>query len=261
MLCNPGDYILAEEYTFSSAIENAIPVGVRIAPVSMDEQGLIPHALDEVMTNWDVNARGARKPNIIYLIPTGQNPTGSTHSAQRRREVYGVCQKHDLIIVEDEPYYFLQMQEYLGVDTPISPPVAGYDEFLKSLVPSYLSMDVDGRVVRLESFSKVISPGSRTGYIVASNQIITQFLRHSEGSTQNPSGISQLLLYKILEESWGHKGFLDWLKVIQVSYTKRRNSLLAACEKHLPSSIASWRAPSAGMFVCSFIPNLAADPY
>lgn len=164
-----------EEYTFSSAVEAALPHGVKVEPVKMDEQGLLPESLDQILTNWDEGAKGARKPFLLYTIPTGQNPTGATQSVQRRRDVYKVAQKHDLYIAEDEPYYFLQMQPYTGAGSASPPPPSSHDEFIRSLVPSYLSLDVDGRVCRFESFSKVVSPGSRVGWIVASEQVIDRF--------------------------------------------------------------------------------------
>ncbi|KAJ5129821.1 uncharacterized protein N7515_005860 [Penicillium bovifimosum] len=249
IFCERGDYILMEEYTFASAVETATPLGVKVAGIPMDEQGLLPEAMDDILSNWDSNAReGARKPHVLYTIPTGQNPTGATQSAERRRAVYKVAQKHDLIIIEDEPYYFLQMQPYTSGDSTPVPPPSNHEEFIKSLVPSFLSMDVDGRVVRLESFSKVISPGTRVGWIVASEQIVERFIRAFEVSSQNPSGISQLTLYKLLDEHWGHSGYLDWLINLRMSYTARRDSLVHACEQHLPREIAHWEAPAAGMF-------------
>ncbi|GMF78695.1 unnamed protein product [Aspergillus oryzae] len=202
---------MMEEYTFSSAQETALPQGLKVAPVKMDEEGLLPESLDEVLSNWDESARGARKPFVLYTIPTGQNPTGATQQAERRKAVYKVAQKHDVYIVEDEPYYFLQMQPYAGADGEPVPPPANHEEFIKSLIPSYLSLDTDGRVLRLESFSKVLAPGSRVGWAVGSEQIIERFTRTCETSSQNPSGISQLVLYKLLEEQWGHAGYLDWL--------------------------------------------------
>ncbi|KAJ5467618.1 Pyridoxal phosphate-dependent transferasemajor regionsubdomain 2 [Penicillium sp. IBT 31633x] len=248
VLCERGDYILMEEYTFASAAETAFPLGIKVAGIPMDGQGLLPEAMDDILTNWDVAARGARKPYVLYTIPTGQNPTGATQSAERRHAVYKVAQKHDLIIVEDEPYYFLQMQPYAGEDASPVPPPSNHEEFIKSLVPSFLSMDIDGRVIRLESFSKVISPGSRVGWIVASEQIIERFTRTFEVSSQNPSGIAQIALFKLLDEHWGHAGYLDWLINLRMSYTARRDSLVHACEKHLPREIAHWEAPAAGMF-------------
>jgi aromatic amino acid aminotransferase I len=234
-----------EEYTFSSAQETALPQGVNVAPVKMDEQGL----LDDVLSNWDEKVRGARKPFVLYTIPTGQNPTGATQSAERRKEIYKVAQKHNIYIIEDEPYYFLQMQPYTGADSAPVPPPANHEEFVKSLIPSYLSIDVDGRVLRVESFSKVLAPGSRTGWVVGSEQVIERFLRNTEVSAQHPSGISQLMLFKLLDEHWGHLGYFDWLINLRMQYTNRRNIMVQACEKHLPQEIASWIAPAAGMFV------------
>lgn len=244
VLCERGQYILAEEYSFSSALETAAPLGIRIAAVKMDEQGLLPEDMDQVLSNWDEKERGAPKPHVLYTIPSGQNPTGATQSAERRAEIYKVAQKHDVFIVEDEPYYFLQMQPYKS-DVP---PPTTREEFLKVLLPSFLKMDVDGRVLRLESFSKVLSPGSRAGWIVASEQIIERFTRHFETSTQTPSGFTQICLFKLLDEEWGHSGYLDWLMYMRKEYTQRRDNLLVACEEHLPQEVVTWVAPSAGMF-------------
>lgn len=120
-------------------------------------------------------------------------------------------------------------------------------------------MDIDGRVMRLDSFSKVIALGSRVGWITASEQIVKRFVWHSEVSTQNPSGISQLVVFKLLDEAWGLEGYLDWLVHLRMEYTKRRDNICHACEKYVPRKIASWTTPAAGMFVSvspSFMPPL-----
>jgi len=248
MFTKPGDWILSEEFTFPAATETALPMGVRFAGVAMDEDGMLADALDHVLSTWCEHSRGGPKPFLLYTVPTGQNPTGSTQTLQRRREIYAVAQKHDLYILEDEPYYFLQMQPYAGPDAPEVPPPESHDEFLKSLVPSYLSLDVDGRVMRIDSFSKVIAPGSRVGWITASEQICQRYHMHADFSTQGPSGVSQLMLFKLLEEHWGHAGYLDWLIHIRMEYTARRNVILEACDWYLPTEIVSWSSPAAGMF-------------
>jgi aromatic amino acid aminotransferase I len=249
MLSRPGDMMLSEEYTFSAAVETALPLGVRVAGVPMDAEGLLPDAMDSLLSNWDVAARGARKPHLLYTVPSGQNPTGATQSAVRRRAIYDVCQRHDVYIIEDEPYYFLQMAPYQP-DSPstLPPPPASHAEFLANLVPSYLSMDVDGRVMRLDSFSKVLSPGSRVGWVTASQQLVEKYQKHADVSTQGPAGMSQLIVWKLLDEHWGHAGYLDWLIHIRMEYTKRRNVILQACDKYLPKDVVSWQAPMAGMF-------------
>jgi aromatic amino acid aminotransferase I len=248
MFTRPGDVILSETYTFSAFVETARPMGVRVCGVSIDAEGLLPDDLDHILSSWDVNARGARKPHLLYTVPTGQNPTGATQSAPRRKALYSICQKHDIYIIEDEPYYFLQMQPYTGPAAPSVPPPSSHAEFLESLVPSYLSLDTDGRVLRLDSFSKVICPGSRIGWLTASAEVIEKFQKHADVSTQNPAGMSQLILFKLLDEHWGHAGYLDWLIYIRMEYTKRRDTILQACEKYLPQEVMSWNPPMAGMF-------------
>ncbi|CAG8974252.1 hypothetical protein HYALB_00009741 [Hymenoscyphus albidus] len=249
IFCERGDYVLSEEYTFASAVETALPLGIKFAAVKMDAEGLLPESMDEVLTNWDVNARGARKPRVLYTVPSGQNPTGATQGTARRHAIYKVAQKHDCYIFEDEPYYFLQMQPYTGPDSPAVPPPKNNEEFLKALIPTYLSMDIDGRVMRMDSFSKVIAPGTRVGWITASEQIVERFIRHNECGVQNPSGLSQVFLYKMLDESWGHAGYLGWLINLRLQYTSRRDAILHACEKFLPKNIVSWNPPAAGMFL------------
>ncbi|KAL9598926.1 MAG: hypothetical protein Q9219_004192 [cf. Caloplaca sp. 3 TL-2023] len=248
MFTNRGDMLLTEEYSFCSAIETAAPLGVSCVGIKMDGEGLLPSDMDHILTHWSESDRCAPKPFLLYTVPSGQNPTGATQSAQRRRELYAVAQKHDIYIIEDEPYYFLQMQPYTGPGAPDVPPPASHEEFIDALVPSLLSMDTDGRVMRLDSFSKVISPGSRVGWITASAQIVERFVRHSEVSTQHPSGISQIVLFKLLDETWGHAGYLDWLIWLRLDYTQRRDNIVRACERYLPREVSSWNPPAAGMF-------------
>lgn len=199
-----------------------------------------------------IRPRRRRRTLSPLSHPTGQNPTGTTQSLQRRKEIYAIAQKHDVYILEDEPYYYLQMQPYTGPSSPSIPAPASHEEFISSLVPSYLSIDTDGRVMRMDSFSKVIAPGLRMGWIVASEQIVERYIRNAEVSTQPPSGVSQLLLFKLLEETWGHGGYLDWLVNIRMEYTSRRDNICDACERHLPEEVASFVPPAAGMFVSSF---------
>ena len=248
MFLQHGDYVISEEYSFATAVETSHPMGCRFVGVKMDEEGMLPESLDSILTNWDVEARGARKPFLVYTVPTGHNPTGSTLSTVRRKAVYKVAQKHDLVLIEDEPYYFLQMQPYVSGDSTPAPMPKTNEEFIATLVPSLLSMDVDGRVIRLDSFSKVLSPGARCGWIVASQQVCERFQRHSEVSVQQPSGFTQVIFHRLLDEQWGHGGYLQWLLNLRVQYTARRNALMAACEKYLPREVASWTPPAAGMF-------------
>ena len=277
MLTRPGDAILSEEYTFSAAVETAMPMGLTVVGVPMDGEGLVAEAMDEMLSNWDPQERRAGKPSVLYTVPTGQNPTGATQGRGRRMEVYRVAQRHDLTIIEDEPYYFLQMEDYRSdevshtngdsskdnidgekndsndASSSSSNPHSKYSTFLSSLLPSLLSLDTDGRVLRLDSFSKVLAPGARIGWVTGPEQLISTYTRHADVSTQCPSGMSQLILFKLLEEHWGHAGYLDWLMHLRRSYTERRNGMMRACEIKLPREVVSWEVPKAGMFVSVFL--------
>ncbi|OAA79998.1 Pyridoxal phosphate-dependent transferase, major domain protein [Akanthomyces lecanii RCEF 1005] len=248
MFCdkNRRDAVLTEEFSFSTALETIEPLGVGTFGTPIDSQGIIPEAMDDLLSNWDESTRGFRKPHVIYTVPSGQNPTGATQGAERRRAIYAVAQKHDMVIIEDEPYFFLQMEPYGQNQDGTTGTV---DEFVDSLVQPYVSIDVDGRVMRLDSFSKVLAPGSRLGWVVASQQLIERYQRHAEVASQGPSGFSQVILHKLLDETWGHEGYLKWLMNLRTEYTLKRNALMAACEKHLPQNIVSWTPPAAGMFV------------
>ncbi|KAL2271122.1 hypothetical protein VTJ83DRAFT_493 [Remersonia thermophila] len=251
MLCDgPGrrDTLLTEEFAFSTALETAAPLGVGVAGVPMDEQGLLPGEMDRILAEWRPEERGGgRRPHVLYTVPSGQNPTGATQGARRRREVYEVARKWDVLIVEDEPYYYLQMGPP-GERKKEQEGSQGLEGFLDGLLPSYLSMDVDGRVVRMDSFSKVVVPGSRLGWITASAQLIERFVRHAEVANQGPSGFSQVILHKLLDERWGHEGYLRWLMHLSDEYTKRRDVIVAACSEFLPKEVVSWNPPLAGMF-------------
>ncbi|VVT48567.1 uncharacterized protein SAPINGB_P001842 [Magnusiomyces paraingens] len=238
-----GDVIFAEQFTFSSAAETVHANGVKIFPVPTDLEGIDAEAFAEILANWE-----GPIPKLLYTIPTGQNPTGGTMPAERRKKVYDLACKYDFIIVEDEPYYFLQMHEYkFGATAADLPPVPSHDEFLKSLVPSYLSLDTEGRVLRLDSFSKVLAPGSRLGWIVGQERLIERFLRQHEVTIQVASGFSQAILNGMLHR-WGQEGYLDWLIQLRRNYTLKRNVALDAVKKYVPSEVADWIAPSAGMF-------------
>ena len=247
-LLSRGDVLLTEEYTYSSAIESARPMGIRTVGIKMDEQGLIPAHLNQILTSWDAEKRKAKKPWVLYTVPTGQNPTGATQDAERRREIYNVAQRHDMLIIEDEPYYFLQM-----LPSSSAPPEEDNNTstttFLRSLLPSYLSMDSDGRVIRLDSFSKLLSPGLRTGWMTGPEQVIERVIRQHETSVQNPSGLSQLILHRLLDEHWGHEGFFRWLMWLRRQYTRRRDVVVKACQQGLPSEVVRWNVPTAGMFL------------
>ncbi|KAL7412740.1 pyridoxal phosphate-dependent transferase [Mrakia frigida] len=263
--------VLAERCTFGSAINTGRQAfNIKFWPIEMDGEGLLPESLDSVMTNWDVSKQG-QKPGLLYTIPCGQNPTGSVPSDQRYQEIYELGQKHDLIIMEDDPYYWLQYQPYVAdlderaklLDEALGklPPTPSHpsEEDLGLLaeafngfagVRSHLSRDVDGRVVRLDTFSKIFAPGLRMGWIVCNEKFAERIYRIAETSTQPPSCLTQSLLASYLspDHGWGTGGFLRWISGVRTDYQKKRDSFLDSLAKFAPEEYVSTTHTRGGMF-------------
>lgn len=246
VFCNRGDTILAEAYSFSSSLYAAEAQGVNVFPVPLDEFGIIPEKLESIMDNWNPETP---KPKLLYTIPTGQNPTGSSLSDDRKAKIYRIAQKHNFIIIEDEPYYFLQMEPYVkDASAREKKTYSSHDEFIQSLAKSFISLDTDGRVVRLDSFSKVLAPGTRLGWIVGSKKILEPYLRLHEMTIQAPSGFTQSLVAGTLNR-WGQDGYVDWLIGLRHEYTHKRDVAIDALYKYLPKgSFIKINPPIAGMF-------------
>ncbi|MCJ1354078.1 MAG: hypothetical protein MMC33_004065 [Icmadophila ericetorum] len=261
----PG--LLVEKFAYMNAIQAARPRGMNIVPVAIDAEGMLaagPGGLEDVLENWDFT-RGKR-PHLIYTVTIGQNPTSGTLGVQRRRDIYAVCCKYDVLIVEDDPYWYLQFpsanahslaargiphnssplpsyDSIAGTQNYNSPKSSGYP-FLDSLVPSYLSVDTQGRVIRLDTFSKTVAPGCRLGWITAQPAIVERFLRITEASTQQPSGFVQSIIAELIMGSqsdsgsggakdgsgWNTSGWVRWLEGLRGNYERRMNVMCTVLE-------------------------------
>lgn len=247
--CNVGDFILSEEFSFSSTMNAAKAQGVKSVALKMDQYGIIPEYLIHLLDNWPVDLK---KPKLLYTIPTGQNPLSSSLSVERKKLIYEVLQKHDILIVEDEPYYFLQTGEYVDKTQRKEVKFANHQEFIDSLATSFLSLDTDGRVIRMESYSKILAPGFRLGFIAGSSAIIKQLLAYHLMSIMSPSSFSQVFLNELLN-SWKQEGYLDWLIGLRHEYTLKRDGTLDFLLESVPqdlieNGILRVNPPVAGMF-------------
>ncbi|XP_077866065.1 kynurenine/alpha-aminoadipate aminotransferase, mitochondrial-like, partial [Saccoglossus kowalevskii] len=117
MLVSPGDNILMETPTYPGTLAVVKPLGCNILDIETDGEGLKPNHLRHIMSRWDPKDTRKSKeevpdiPRILYTIPNGGNPTGTGISAIRRQEIYQIAQKYNLLIVEDDPYYYLQFNK------------------------------------------------------------------------------------------------------------------------------------------------------
>ncbi|KAJ7180012.1 pyridoxal phosphate-dependent transferase [Mycena crocata] len=222
-VCNPGDGVLVSKWTYPSAMASMQPYGIKPVPVDIDGQGMRSDALRTILTEWDETARGMPRPRVIYAVPIGENPTGTTTGAARKIEIYKIC-------VEDDPYFVLQEGPYVpkaqrGHNQTFGDGSDDEWRFISSLEPSYLKFDYQGRVIRLDTFSKTIAPGCRLGWYTCNPMFAERLERAAETSTQAPCGFGQSLVTATLLE-WGYEGYIRWLKALRLQYTLRRNTLL-----------------------------------
>uniref|UniRef100_A0A673BY29 Aminotransferase class I/classII large domain-containing protein n=1 Tax=Sphaeramia orbicularis TaxID=375764 RepID=A0A673BY29_9TELE len=211
MLVNPGDNVLLDAPTYSGTLAALQPLGCNLINVSSDQHGMIPSALKEVLSRWapsEVHEPGSSAPKVLYTIPNGGNPTGASMTAQRKKEIYELARQYDMLIIEDDPYYFLQ--------------------FDKPWAPTFLSMDVDGRVIRTDSFSKILSSGLRIGFVTGPKPLVDRVVLHIQASTMHTSSFTQVIP-KLNTHGSCH------LKIVVFS---------CVCV-----DVAEWHAPSAGMFL------------
>ncbi|KAF8076347.1 pyridoxal phosphate-dependent transferase [Lyophyllum atratum] len=224
-LCNPGEGVLAAEFTYPSAVSMMLPYDIKVVSVPMDGHGMKADALRTLLSEWDETLRAMPRPHVMYTIPVGQNPTGITMQAARKREIYDVCVEFDIIIVEDDPYYFLQAGAYVPpAERSIHSNFVADDddEYIAQLAPSYLRFDHQGRVIRLDTFSKTIAPGCRMGWFTCNSMFAERLERQAETTTQSPCGFSQIFVAKLMQE-WQFKGYVRWLKALRVQYQQRRD--------------------------------------
>ncbi|PSS31065.1 hypothetical protein PHLCEN_2v2397 [Hermanssonia centrifuga] len=238
LLGSPGDHFLADEFSFNALTNAPLSHGVNWVPVKIDKGGLIPSDLERIMSNWNEETQG-RRPHVLYSVPSGQNPTGCTLNADRRKKVYELAQRFDLIIIEDDPYYYLQYSEEESSGTP------------SKLMPSFLSMDIDGRVLRVDSFSKIMMPGMRLGWITSSPLFHEHLVSLTDSSTQHPHGFGQIFITEMLSASgWQISGFDRWTRSLRKEYQRRRDLFLDIFAREVSSAgFASADPPQAGMFV------------
>ncbi|KAK3359706.1 pyridoxal phosphate-dependent transferase [Lasiosphaeria hispida] len=254
----PG--LLCETFVYGNVLSEALPLGMQVAPVKADNAGMLaagPGGLEDVLANWDP-AKGKR-PHIMYMVTLGHNPTGVVLTIERKKEIYAVCSNYDVVIVEDEPYWYLQFpsasfEEAKSRGEPTPDPAqpylpassSGYP-FLDSLAPSFLTIDTDGRVFRLDTFSKTIAPGCRLGWVTAQPDLIERLVRVSETSTQQPSGFVQSLVAELVMgpqpeakaafsllrtarqkskfAGWQMDGWVRWLEGLRGMYERRMSRM------------------------------------
>jgi len=221
LFINPGDYVITESPTYLAALQAFRIYGPRIIGIPMDEEGLKVDILEETLKKISDDG----KVKFVYVIPTGQNPTGITMSRERRKALLEVASKYDVLIIEDDPYGYI----YFGDGEP--------PDRLKA-------MDSEGRVIYLSTFSKIAAPGLRLGWVAASREVIRWFELAKQSIDLHTSTLNQYIAAELLK-----RGVIERnIPRIKEIYRTKRDLMLQALGEYMPDSV-SWTKPSAGMFI------------
>eukprot|EP01083_Nonionella_stella_P171218 584395_1 len=238
MLTEDGDSVLVDDPMYPGTLSQLLPRRLKLIGMKTDGDGVIPSELRNTLENLSGNIN---KPKVLYTIPTGQNPSGSTTTVERKKQIYEIAREHDLIIMEDDPYYFLNF----GPDSAPTP--ENESSYLTPSNTSYLAMDVDGRVLRFDSLSKVLAPGLRLGFVTGPSVFLERINFHMQACSLHTSGLSQQAAVSLFRH-WGPSGLQAHLRKTQLFYMRRRDAAVRAVERHL-TGLARWNVPNAGMFL------------
>ena len=220
LLLPPGRRVFVESPSYDRALVLLRRAGAELVGIPLEGDGVNLAALEAELE------RGA--PALMYVIADFQNPMGVTTSLEKRKRLVALAQEYDFWIVEDAPY---RMLRYLGDDVPS----------LWSLSP--------GRVLHVSSFSKVLSPGLRLGYVVAPAEIVTALSRWAEDSYIGPVLPTQGMVYE-----YCRRGLLESnIERLKEMYRVRLEAILAALDERIPQ--AAWTRPEGGFYVGVTLPQ------
>ena len=214
-LIDPGDKVVVENPTFLGNMQAIRLYQAQLVPVDSDDDGIRVDELEEVFKK--------ERPKMLYVIPTFQNPTGRTLSLERRKKIAELAEQYGVVVAEDDPYRDLR---YAG------------DE-----LPSIKSFDKAGWVAFMGSFSKVISPGLRVGFLAAKPALLRKCVIGKQSSDVHTANLNQAIV-----DAYLRRGLLmPHVKEICQSYGEQMNlmlSLLAKC-----GGVARYTKPQGGLFI------------
>lgn len=223
---DPGDVVLAEAPSYVGALGTFRAYQAQVVHVAMDDHGLLPDALEQAIV---ASRAQGKRVKFLYTIPNFNNPSGITQPLERRRQVLDVATRHDLLIVEDNPYGLLNLE---------SDPI-----------PAIRSLDSE-RIIYLGSFSKTFAPGFRVGWALAPHAVREKLVLAQESATLCPPVFSQFAISSYLD-SWDWRGQITSFKDM---YRARRDAMLEGLSEHMPAG-TTWTRPAGGFFVWVTLPE------
>ncbi|MEM1813988.1 MAG: PLP-dependent aminotransferase family protein [Thermoplasmatales archaeon] len=217
IFADPGEYVITEAPTYVGTISAFRASGIKMIGIGMDHYGISLDILRDTLKKYP-------NPKFIYVIPNFQNPTGITMSLERRKELLEIAEERNIPIIEDDPYGSLR--------------------FSGPHLPSLKSLDQSGNVIYLGTFSKVLAPGIRLGYVVASKDIIEKL-----NIAKQAVDLATSTLSEYIAEAYISSGYMDRQipKIIEL-YKQKRDLMIESFQNYFPEDVEYTR-PNGGMFI------------
>ncbi len=223
VLCNEGDIVLCEDPSFIGSLNSFRSTGAKLVGIPMEEDGMSMEALSDALEHY-------KNVRLLYVIPNFQNPSGRTTSAEKRRAIYALAKKHGIMILEDDPYGRLRF--------------AGED------IAPIKSLDEDGLVIYCGSFSKILSPGLRVGYVIARPPVIGKITVAKQCEDVHTSILSQMIAERFLAET----DMAAHFEKLRGIYRHKSALMLSTMEEHFDHRI-EWTKPEGGLFLWCTLPE------
>ncbi|MFH1282589.1 MAG: PLP-dependent aminotransferase family protein [bacterium] len=222
LFLDKNSFVFLEEPSYLGALQAFNVYQARYKSIPMDKNGMNISLLKKELK--------AIRPSFIYTIPDFQNPTGITLSLSRRRELIGLASRYNIPVVEDSPYSMIR--------------------FEKSFLPSLKKLDKKGLVISLGSFSKIVSPGLRLGWVCAAPEIISKLLLFKQASDLHCSTLNQKIVARYLATAPINRH----IRAVTLKYKQRRDLMLKCIKKYFPPKCKVIK-PEGGMFIWVEMPE------
>ena len=222
--CNEGDAVICENPSFIGALNAFRSNGVQTIGVEMEDDGISLEKLEETL-------KSTKNAKLLYLIPTFQNPSGTSMSLEKRIAVLALAKKYGVVILEDNPYGELRF--------------AGED------IPTMKSLDSDGLVIYCSSFSKILSAGMRVGFVIAPEAIASKMVVAKQVEDVHTNLFFQMLCHKYMTtcDLDAHVAKINDL------YRHKCNLMLDAIDKYIPADKVTFTRPEGGLFIWGVVKN------
>jgi DNA-binding transcriptional MocR family regulator len=213
ILLDPGDQVILEVPSYLGAISLFRAAGARLLGVPVDEEGMRTDILERLLARY--------RPQLIYTLPTFQNPSGQVMSAERRQALLALAQHYQVPVLEDDPYG----EAYFGEPPP----------------PPLKSLDRHGHVIYLSTFSKILFPGIRIGWLVAPRPVVDRLALVKQHADLHSNTLAQWALAEFIRQGWLH----EHLATLRQVYARKCRAMLAALRDHASQGLR-WNEPAGG---------------